>query len=570
MADEKTSSDYRQELRSRAEERLRAAQPESGNHENEELLKLVQELQLHRVELEVQNEELRRTQAELTHSRAEFADLYDFAPVGYLSLDPDGRILRANLTAAALLAAERDHLIGRIFLLQVAAEDREIFYNHFREVTRKQHRAACELRLVKKTGEIFHAGLESVPVRTPDGSILCRSSLLDISERKRLEEELIRIQKYEALELLAGGIAHDFNNLLTAMLGNISLARMHLEPEGQPAEKLARAERTALRARDLVQQLLMFSGRGIPSKEAWASGPLIKEAAELPLKSTGCPHELKLPADLWPVTVDRSQFEQVIQNLIINAGQAMPQEGTITVLADNLRLKEDELPGLAAGDYVRIAVEDQGPGIPTAIGSKIFDPYFSTKPGGSGLGLAVSHVIIEKFGGRLINAPRPGKGARFEIYLPAADHPSEKEKEQKAKAEAGLQVGQGRILVMDDNPSVREVAAALLDYLGYETELAADGQSALELFKKAREQGEPFAAVILDLIVPDGMGGKETMERLREVEPEVKAIVSSGYAKEPVVEHYEKYGFSGSLPKPYSLEQIGRVLHSILEKEEAT
>jgi two-component system, cell cycle sensor histidine kinase and response regulator CckA len=569
MADEKASSEYLQELRRRAEEKLRAARPESGNHDDEELLKLVQELQLHQVELEMQNEELRRTQAELARSQAEYTDLYDFAPAGYLSLAGDGRILRANLTAAALLAAERGRLLGRAFLVHVAADDRQIFYNHLREVIKNQRRTACELRLVKKTGETFHASLESMPARNTAGGLECRTSLLDISERRRLEEELIRIQKYEALELLAGGIAHDFNNLLTAILGNISLARMYLVTGENPAEKLTRAETTALRARDLVKQLLMLSGRGTPSNEVRATATLIREVAELPLKNSDRQYELELAAELWPVTVDLTQFTQVMHNLIINASQAMPQGGTITVRAENLHLEEEEQPGLAAGDYVRIVVEDQGPGIPPDIGARIFDPYFSTKPGGSGLGLAVSRTIIDKFGGRLTGASRPGGGARFEIYLPAAAHPAAAEKKEPGDQQQ-TPAGRGRILVMDDNPAVREVAGELLAFLGYETESAADGRMALDLYRKAKEQGEPFAAVILDLIVPEGMGGQETLELLRKLDPEVKAIVSSGYAREPVVENFRDYGFLASLPKPYSLDQLGQVLHGILARAQAS
>jgi two-component system, cell cycle sensor histidine kinase and response regulator CckA len=569
MAEQKEKSDSLRELRQRAAEKLQAARPESGGHADEELFKLILELQLHQEELEMQNEELRLTQAELARSRAEYADLYDFAPLGYLSLACNGRILRANLTAAALLAVERSQLAGRDFLIHVAADNRDIFYNHLRKAARNGQRAACELRLVKKEGETFYARLESVPVREADGSTGCRTSLLDITERKRLEEELIRIQKYEALELLAGGIAHDFNNLLTTMLGNISLARMHIETGQNPGEKLARAEQTALRARDLVQQLFVLSGRGVPSSEVRATAALIKEAAELPLKSTGCHYELLLAAGLWPVTVDRTQFDQVMQNLVINACQAMPQEGNITIRAENLRLAKDEQPGLAAGDYVRIAVEDQGTGIPSEISARIFDPYFSTKDDGSGLGLAVSRALIEKFGGRLTGASRPdGHGARFEIYLPAAGHPASAAHEPEARSDT--LPGRGRILVMDDNQAIREVAAELLDFLGYETELADDGRKALNLYQKAMEQGKPFAVVILDLIVPEGLGGLETMELLRELDSEVKAIVSSGYSREPVMENFQDYGFAASLPKPYSLDQVGQVLHRILSKEEVS
>jgi two-component system cell cycle sensor histidine kinase/response regulator CckA len=571
MTDDKVSPEYWQELRRRAEEKLRAVLPVGGDHD-ERLLALVQELQIHQVELEMQNEELRRIQTELAGSRAEYADLYDFAPVGYLSLDREGRVLRANLTAAALLGAERDRLTGHPLLVHIVAADREIFYSHLREVGLQERPAACELRLEKKTGEIFHARLESVPFRAADGSIECRTSLLDISERKRLdkEKELIRIQKLEALELLAGGIAHDFNNLLTAMLGNISLARVYLETGESPGEKMARAEQAAMRARDLVQQLLMFSGRGVAGKKAWDTALLIREAVALPFESTQCRHELILADDLWPVEVDRVQFSQVMQNLIINADQAMPQEGTITVRAENLHLAGDEQPGLAAGDYVRIAVEDRGPGISPEIRSRIFDPYFSTKPGGSGLGLAVSRALVEKFGGRLTDASRPGGGTSFAIFLPAAAAQPAAAKIEEPEAQAQVLSGRGRILIMDDNPTVREVAGELLAFLGYETEMAPEGRTAVELYRIAKEQGKPFAAVILDLVVPEGIGGQETLKHLRDFDPAVTAIVSSGYAKEPVVENFQKYGFVASLPKPYNLEQLGRVLHSTLKKAEVT
>jgi two-component system, cell cycle sensor histidine kinase and response regulator CckA len=565
MADEKASSEFLQELRRRAEEKLLAALPPGSGEKDEKLLELLQELQIHQVELEMQNEELRRAQGELARSQAEYVDLYDLAPVGYLSLDRDGRTLRANLTTAALLAADRKQLIGRSFLIHVAAEDREIFYNHLREVARKERQAACELHLVRKTGGIFDGRLESVPVKRENGAIECRTSLLDISERKRLEEV-----KHEALELLAGGIAHDFNNLLTAMLGNISLAQLYLEPGGQPGEKLAQAERAALRARDLVKQLLMFSGRGVAEKELWATAPLIREAVELPLNITGCHYEMALADDLWPLAVDRVRFSQVMQNLIINAGQAMPQGGTITIRAVNMRQTQEKQPALAVGDYVRIEVEDQGAGIPPEVRARIFDPYFSTKPGGSGLGLAVSRAIVEKLGGRLAVESGPDESARFAIYLPAAAAQPAPARDDFAATQPLALSGRGRILLMDDDPAVGEVATELLKFLGYETELAVDGRQALEIYKKAKQQGEPFAAVILDLMVPAGMGGQETLKELRKMDPEVKAVVSSGYAREPVVENFQDYGFAASLPKPYSLDQLGQVLHTILAKEEFT
>lgn len=385
-------------------------------------------------------------------------------------------------------------------------------------------------------------------------------SIFDITERRKMEEELLKAQKLESLSALAGGIAHDFNNMLTVMLGNIALAKMKLNKNDIISERLERAENAIHRAKDLTRNLLTFSRKGDLSKRTVAIGELLNETANFALSGSRSRCELSIPADLWPVEVDEGQISQVIDNVIMNADQAMPDGGTITVKCDNIVSGANDSPLMKNARYVRISIRDHGAGISPEIREKIFDPYFSTKEGKSGLGLATSYSIINKHAGHISVDSEPENGSAFNIYLPASEAIREEIRREKRKALKGNE----RVLIMDDEEAVREVAEGILNSIGCEIALAQDGAAALELYLKAREAGRPFDVVILDLTVSGGMGGMETIKKLVEIDKDVKAVVSTGYSNDPVMAEFRKYGFTGALNKPYKLQEISEVLSLVI------
>lgn len=385
----------------------------------------------------------------------------------------------------------------------------------------------------------------------------------DVTEKRKIEEELLKIQKLESVGVLAGGIAHDFNNILTGIIGNVSLAKLSVE-QGDPVfGRLAEIEKASLRARDLTNQLLTFSKGGAPVKKIVSIGELIRNSAEFALRGSNCRCDIFVSEDLWNVEVDMGQIRQVIHNLLINASQSMPEGGIIDIRAENIVVGETQELPLSLGEYVKISVRDRGIGIPKEDLPKIFDPYFTTKQKGSGLGLATSYSIIRNHQGYINAESNPGFGTTFCIYLPVSDRrvPEIGEIEKKTL------VGKGKILLMDDDEMVRDVVGEMLHQMGYKVDFAREGEEALHLYQKAKESSTDYDAVILDLTIPGGMGGKETIQRLLEMDPNVKAIVSSGYSHDPIMSKYREYGFSGVITKPYLIEELSRVVHDVIRAD---
>jgi two-component system cell cycle sensor histidine kinase/response regulator CckA len=410
-------------------------------------------------------------------------------------------------------------------------------------------------------GGIRHFRIISTPVLATDGSVSAViEAVEDITEKRKLEEDVLRAQKLESVGLLAGGIAHDFNNLLTAIMGNISLAKAQLPTDDRTQRRLVEAEKASLRAKDLTQQLLTFAKGGAPVRRSACVSGLIRETARFALSGSNVSCEFAIGQDLHQVEIDEGQISQVIHNLIINADQAMPVGGTIRIVCDEVTLADDEAPPLRAGRYIRITIGDQGVGIPAEHLQRIFDPYFTTKEKGRGLGLASAYSIIRNHDGQISVSSEPGRGTTFTIHLPV----SEVEPVVEKGEERIVLCGKGRILIMDDEEIVLEIAGNILSHLGYQTEFARDGGEAVELFRKAREAGSPFKAVLLDLTIPGGMGGKETIARLRKIDAEVMAMVSSGYCNDPVMSDYRSYGFSGVISKPYRIEEMAKAFVELL------
>jgi len=383
----------------------------------------------------------------------------------------------------------------------------------------------------------------------------------DITERQKLEADLLKAQKLESIGLLAGGIAHDFNNILTAILGNISLARADLDPNSEIYEILNEAEKASLQAKNLTFQLLTFAKGGTPLKAEASITELIKTTAEFALRGSNVNCTYSFPDDLWVVEVDRGQISQAIQNLIVNADQAMPEGGTIHVSTENISLHPDDGLPLQPGRYVKISIIDTGVGIPEDLLQKIFDPYFTTKKKEAGLGLAITYSIIKKHGGHITVESELDRGTTVHIYLPCS---SEQEAPNNIKVSLEESPPKGKILVMDDEDLIRKIAKRILNRIGYEVEITANGTEAIEFYQQAYQAHHPFDAVILDLTVPGDLGGKETVKKLLQIDPQVKAIVSSGYSNDPIMAEYKKYGFRGVVMKPYKFEELNQALSQIL------
>ncbi|MFP3904444.1 MAG: PAS domain-containing protein [Armatimonadota bacterium] len=389
--------------------------------------------------------------------------------------------------------------------------------------------------------------------------------LRDITQKAQLDRELQKQAKLQSVGVLAGGIAHDFNNLLTAIVGNIDLARLLSDAPEQLKEKLDEAENAVMQAAGLTQQLLTFSSGGAPVTEIVPARELVENAVMLALSGSKTRCEIQLDDHLYPLEVDESQARQVISSLLINADQAMPEGGVVTVRGRNHEVKPGDISPLKPGQYVHFQISDTGPGVPPENADRIFEPYFTTKDDAPGLGLAVAYSITDQHGGHIELEPvhtcrETQQGATFHLYLPA----SQQAPRAKKKDEGEMQHGEGRILVMDDDRGILESTSRLMDYLGYEAELVTNGQEAIEVYTEALENGTPFDAAIMDLTIPGGMGGREAIKRLREVDENVCAIVSSGYSNDPIMADYEDYGFCAVLAKPYSAKQLASILREVL------
>ncbi len=465
-----------------------------------------------------------------------------------------GLLFTALLGAFLLAVAGRAAAIERVVVSRTA-ELSQTNLSLEQEIAEREH-AQAELRRA-------HDELEQrVAARTAEIVRATEKLQQEIHERQRLETELLRAQKLESIGILAGGIAHDFNNLLTAISGNLALARLELDRQGSTLPYLEQAQRALSRATSLTHQLLTFSKGGAPVKKTIDLSGLLRESCDFALRGSNVRCDFELPPDLWPAEVDGGQINQVVSNLVINAMQAMPAGGRIRIRARNVQAEPGELPMLEPGRYLELRFEDEGADIAPENRSRVFDPYFTTKPGGSGLGLATAYSIIRKHGGVIELESEPGNGSTFRVYLPAAEGPPRAE---AVGAELDHPSRSARVLVMDDEEMIRKLAGTIIRQAGFEVELAGDGAEAVARFRRAAEAGRPFDAVILDLTVPGGMGGKDAIRQLRRIEPDVRAIVSSGYSEDPVLSRYREHGFRGVVVKPYTIQELRETLRRVLE-----
>jgi PAS domain S-box-containing protein len=575
-------------LRRRAEEMVRgqgiAFERDSEAALPEETQRMIQELRVHQIELELQNDELRRTQTELDAARARYFDLYELAPVGYCTLSVEGWILEANLTAVTLLGVTRSALLHQPITRFILGEDQDIYYLFRKHLDKDGSRPACDLRMVRNDGAPVWVHMMATAALEPptnegqmhEGKPVIRITLSDITElrlaeaeKSQLEARLQEAKKLETLGVIAGGVAHDFNNLLAAIMGFANLGSMAVASKGDPAPFLAGIEKASMRAADLTRQLLAYAGKGKYVLTEMDLDILIKEVIQI--LSVSIPKNVEFRcelADRLPFVMgDSAQILQVLMNLITNASESFEegQPGLITVmtlteLVEEPIAKSDTwiLP-LASGRYSTLEVIDTGKGMTPEVLARIFEPFFTTKFTGRGLGLSAVMGILGGHGGGLRVISAPGLGSSFKIYLPAMrgarSHPPGES--------MPVWRGEGRLLLVDDDPEVRRMARGMAEHLGFSVVEAQSGQEAIDLFTQYHSD---LVLVLLDLSMPC-MNGLEAFEEIRAIDDRVPVVLSSGFDVHETDLFMD--GLAGFLKKPYRVAEFQAVLQrTVLTKSD--
>ncbi len=509
--------------------------------------------------------ERKNAELELARERDRARQYLDIAGVIMVALDVNGNVALINRKGCEVLGYSADEMLGKNWFDNFLPEEN---FMEVKEIFNKLLSGQVELvkqaenKIITEDGKKRDIAWRNTLIRDSDGTIIgTLSSGEDITEKLLLENELQKQAKLESIGVLAGGIAHDFNNILTAITGNISLARLECGDDLQLSKILKQAATAADRAGNLTNQLLTFSKGGTPVKKVTVIDKLIKEAAEFGLHGSNVACNFELAKDLMPAEIDAGQITQVINNLVINASQAMPDGGVIRIKAQNHTIvnKDRTLP-LEPGEYICISVADEGVGIPQKYLKRVFDPFFTTKDKGNGLGLASCYSIIKKHYGHITVSSEQGVGTQFTFYLPA----TEKVPATGNKKTSNNIKGQGRILVVDDDEPLRKLASMSLSKCGYEVETASDGEMGFRMYRDAVRGNKPYDIVILDLTIPGGMGGKDTLEKMKKIDPSVSAIVSSGYSNDPVMSEYKKYGFRACLVKPFRADELNNIVHDVI------
>jgi len=508
----------------------------------------------------------RRAEDELAGEKERLSVTLRSIGEGVITTDLSGKVNLINRVAEELTGWRQEVAIGRsleeVFVIvdEKTGQRPLEFLNRSFESGPIQVLPGHTILISEHGTELLISG-RVTPIRDKNSNIVGLAVVFrDITEWEHMLKEVMKADKIESIGILAGGIAHDFNNILTAILGNISLAKMGVDPGSRIYSILDEAEWASTRAKNLTQQLLTFSKGGAPIKKTTPMETLLEDWVSFALRGSKVKWRLKIEDGLWQAEIDEGQVSQVIHNLIINADQAIPGCGEILVSAENYFHNGSKPLSLAPGKYVKISVSDEGVGIAPENLKRIFDPYFTTKVTGTGMGLASSYSVIKRHGGHIDVNSKVGCGSEFTVFLPA----SEECVVEQRHLQKIPQKGTGRVLLMDDEPLIRDLAEQVLVHLGYDVRTSKDGLEAIDLYKESKEHGEPFDAVIMDLTIPGGMGGKEALEKLRKLDPHIKAIVSSGYCNDPIMGDFRKYGFAGVLAKPYSAEEMSAILQATI------
>jgi len=502
---------------------------------------------------------------QLRRSEVKYRNLHESMMDGYSYVNMDGSIMECNETFMSMLGYTLEELRSMTYQditpvvwhgLEKKILEEQVCTRGYSDVYEKEYR--------RRDGTIIPVELRTSLLKDEKGDQIGMWAIVrDLSERQNAQKELLKIQKLESLGVLAGGIAHDFNNIITGIMGNISFARMFLEPLHRSSTILEEAEKASRRAADLAQRLLTFAKGNVLIRKTMSSRQLVEASSALVLRGSNVSCVIEIPDDVPPVDIDEGQINQAFSNIIINAAQAMPDGGTITISAENVSLDGANAMLLAAGEYVRFRFVDTGSGIEHENLKKIFDPYFTTKPQGSGLGLASAHSIITKHGGHIFVRSESGTGTTFEILLPAGSRSGPVIEPIVKIPVPGGQRGKS-LLVMDDEVMIRTLANEMFGALGYRVLTCVDGDEAIAMYVDAQKAVEPFSVVILDLTIPGGMGGLEACRKILEIDPDARLIVSSGYSNDPVISEYSRFGFCGAIVKPYNSSDIAIYLDTLL------
>ncbi|MGH8095547.1 MAG: ATP-binding response regulator [Chthoniobacterales bacterium] len=500
-------------------------------------------------------QERNQSRVALQDSARRMSDILEKTSDGFFTVDPNWNFTHLNAKAEQMLGAKREDLLGRNLWAKFPHLSGTVFEENYRKVMSDQ--SALEFEALDGNGKTWFE------VHSYAGGGGMSVFFRDITERKRAEAERLTTSKLESLGTLAGGIAHDLNNILTVISGNIGLAQLDAPSHsGNLLSFLAKAGQAAQHAARLSSQLLTFSKGGAPLKKVSSIADLLQHGAEFSLHGSKLRAAIEIEDHLGKAEVDAGQVEQVVNALMINAREAMPNGGCVNVCAENVQIDETAGLPLQPGRYIKVAITDHGHGVPADLAGKIFDPYFTTKPSSSGLGLAISYSIIRKHGGLLHLENSSSGGATFAFYLPASSGKVVSDALQPN--DRSFHFNQQRILVMDDESAIRELTAQLLGTMGYEVTAVPDGSEAVRIYERAARKGETFRAVILDATVRGGLGGVETIQRLRTIDPEVNAIICSGYSDEAALSEFLSYGFRGALPKPFTRRELADALQKAL------
>ncbi len=516
------------------------------------LNKMIRKLRFSRGELIAEKERLNVTLRSITDA--------------VVTIDNQGRIILLSEAAEKLCGVNLPEVQGKPFIdiFQFADNEqkkikedpfiRQTKENNFCVKSRRREFRDCHNKM--KT-----VSFNAAPINDKSGECLGTVVVMqDVTAEERIREELNKIQKLETIGVLAGGIAHDFNNILTSIVGNISLAKFDLDPRSEIFNLLTEVEKTSMEAKQLTQQLLAFSKGGAPVKKVTNLGPFLEESINFVSRGSNVICEYKISANLWPAEIDPGQIRQVLHNLAINAIQAMPKGGKLEVAAENALISHELNLPLTDGVYVKISIKDEGTGISEENLSKVFDPFFTTKPSGNGLGLAGSFSIIKKHAGYIAVSSQVNKGTTFSVYLPATIRTVEGE----TPVVLDTIKGEGHVLVMDDESVVRKMFGQYLFRFGFEVLLTTTGDETVRKFREMESSGSSIQLVILDLTIRGGLGGVDTLKEIRKINPGVKAVVTSGYATDPVMADYKNYGFQAKLTKPFTFEELNNVIKEAL------
>ncbi len=517
-------------------------------------------------EFETINEDLILTHEKLSREKELLSTTLRSIKDAVMTTDREGNIVLMNRTAETISQHTAIEGKGKTFNEVVdirTADTNEPFHNPALQVVNNGgiFESSQDLILQKKNGSKRNITLTAAPVHDNRSRITGAVIVLrDITEEKRIEKELHKVSKIENLGVFAGGIAHDFNNIVTSAMGNISMAKYHLEDNEKIWNYIVEAEEALLKTRDLTHQLLTFTKGGDPLKETASIKEIIESAAKFVLSGSQIEWSCDLSEDLWNAMIDKGQISQVIHNIVLNARQAMPDSGRVDIVAKNITVSPGESTPLNEGDHVKITISDEGPGIPEENRDRIFAPFFTTKKEGSGLGLAISFSIIKKHNGHINILPAKEKGSSFEIYLPAT-----REEVPKNTHDFNFNFSRpGRILLLDDDEKILAIMKRMLTSIGFEITVTNTGEDTINLYRNAKDSGRDFDCVILDLTIRGGMGGEKTLRILREYDKDILAVVSSGYANDPIIANYRNYGFSGAIQKPFRLEELRKVLSEVM------